>query len=164
MVSIRGQMAFAASGALILLCQMREPPEILLRLTRFLGSEPSREVSRKQYWFLLIGGVAAVIWFACSLLIWKEAEDGSRPFLEPTEIVLGLMVAAQGAAGLLREDRRGLSLWLSALNGLLFVPFVFLAGAFLYAWMGIFGAGAGAVSLVLVGVWEEARRRRQAQD
>jgi len=33
---------------------------IPLRLTRFLGGEPSRTASRKQYWFLLIGGAALV--------------------------------------------------------------------------------------------------------
>jgi hypothetical protein len=111
-------MSFAASGGHILPCEMREPPAALLRLTRFLGSEPSRAASRKRYWFLLIGGVAVVIWFVCLLLFWREPEDATRPFLEPTEIVLGLMVAAQGAAGLLGEDRRGVSRWLSMLGDL----------------------------------------------
>jgi hypothetical protein len=151
-------MSLAVPGGRILPYEMDEPAAALLRLSRFLGAGPPRDASRKRSWFLLIGGLAVVVWFG---LLWKYP-DGSRPFLAPTEIVLGLMVAAQGAAGLLGEDRWGLSLWLLAFNGLFFVPFVLLAGAFLYAWMGVLGAGAWAVFLVLVGIWMEARRRRRA--
>ena len=154
-------MPFAASGALILLCQMREPPAALLRLTRFFGSEPSRDVSRKQYWFSLIGGVAFAVLFAC---LWPlpPGPAGTRPFLEPTELALWLMFAARGAAGLFWEDRRGISLWLLVLGALLFVSFVLLMSAVLYAWMGILGVGVWVVVLVLVGVWDEARRQRRA--
>lgn len=93
---------------------MREPPAALLRLSRFLGSEPSRDVSLKQQWFSLIRGPAVVVLFAGLMLFPGEREDAAlRPFLAPTEIVLGLMSAAWGAAGLLWEDKRSISLWLS---------------------------------------------------
>jgi len=142
---------------------MREPPEDLLRLTRFLGGEPSRDASRKQYWFLLVGGAAWIVWSAYLLVFWKEPADATRPFSEPLQIFLGLMFAAKGAAGLLWENRRGLSLWLSVIGALLFVPFVLLAGALVYAWVGVLGVGAWAVLITLVGVWDEARRRRRAR-
>jgi hypothetical protein len=72
-------------------------------------------------------------------------------------------VAAQGAAGLLKEDRRGLSLWVSVLNGLLYGPFFLLVGVLLHVWVGALGAGAWAVFAVSVGVWHEARRRGRAR-
>jgi hypothetical protein len=47
---------------------MDEPPAALLRLTRFLGGEPSRAASLKQYWFSLIGGAALVALLAVLFL------------------------------------------------------------------------------------------------
>jgi hypothetical protein len=67
--------------------------------------------------------------WACS-----SASDHSKAFSEPMAICLSLMLALQGASGLLRESREGISLWLSAIYGLLFLPMVLLAEAFLYAW------------------------------
>ena len=100
---------------------MDEPPAALFRLARFLyGDEPSQDVSRKQRWFSLVGGTAVVL-IACLLLFPGGSEDSTRPFFAPTMVVLGLMSATQGGAGLLWEDRRGPSLWLWTLNGLLFV-------------------------------------------
>jgi hypothetical protein len=131
-------------------------------LTRFLGSEPSRAASRKRYWFLLIGGVAVVIWFACLLLFWREPEDATRPFLEPTEIVLGLMVAAQGAAGLARGRSAG-HLAVAVDARCLALRPLRLAHGRPCARVGGSSGGAWAVFVALVGVWEEARLYRLAQ-
>lgn len=163
MLGICGLRSLAAFGGRILPYEMDEPPAALLRLTRFLlGGEPSsRDASRKQYWFSLIGGVAFAVLFACLWLL-PPGPAGTRPFSEPAELTLGLIFAAQGAAGLLKEDRRALSLWLSVLGALLAITFVFLMGAVLYAWMGILGVGVWGVVLVLVGILVEARRRRRA--
>ena len=128
-------------------------------MTRFLGSEPARALSRGWCWSLLVIGVAEVVLFAGLGILSTDPTDG-QAFSEPTMIVLGLMLAAQGAAGLLRDSREGISLWLSVLYALLWVPLVLLVGAYLYAWAGSFGVGAWAAFVVLIEVWDRARRRR----
>lgn len=142
---------------------MDEPPAALLSLTRFFpGGEPSRDVSRKRRWFSLVCGAVLVALVALLVLFPGGREDIPGPFVAPMEIVLGLMAAAQGAAGLLWEERRGISLWLSALGSMLYVSFVILGGALVYAWVGVLGAVAWAV-LVVAELARKAARRRQAR-
>src|SRR5215203_4418743 len=99
---------------------MNEPPATLLRLTRFLGSEPSRTLSRGWCWYLLVGGLVISALYV-EMRIASSASDHSKAFSEPISICLSLMFAVRGASGLLRESREGLSLWFSGLYGLLFL-------------------------------------------
>ena len=128
---------------------MNGPPATLLRLMRFLGSESSRNLSRGWCWSSLVIGVANHALFV-GLWVSSSASDHSKAFSRPMASCLSLMLALQGASGLLRESREGLSLWLSAIYGLIFLPLVLLTGAFLYAWVGYPRVGAWAVFLVLL--------------
>jgi hypothetical protein len=58
---------------------MDETPTALLRLTRFLGGEPSRAASLKQYWFSLIGGAALVALLTVLSLGVRGKESSTWP-------------------------------------------------------------------------------------
>ena len=116
-------------------------------------------MSRGWCWSLLVVGVAEVAVFAWLGTLSTDPTDG-RALLGSPMVVLGLMLAAQGAAGLLRESREAISLWLSVLYALLSVPLVLLVGAHIYTWAGPLGAVAWAAVVILILVWDRARRRR----
>ena len=68
------------------------------------------------------------------------------------------MLASQGAAGLLREGRRGLPLWFLVLQMLFGVPWAFLVVAQFHAWMGSLEAGVRTTIVVLTFIRDRARR------
>jgi hypothetical protein len=75
---------------------------------------------------------------------------------------LGLGVAAQGTAGLLRGSREGLSLWLSVLSALLLILYVLLVEAYLYVIGARFLTGLllAAVALSRFDEWVQYRAQR----
>lgn len=111
---------------------MNEPPAALLRLTRLLGGEPTRTLPKGFCWFLVVVGVVEIALFGGALLLPTDPND-ERTLSSLAFLAVGLFLAAQGAAGLLKERRGGLSRWFLVLQTLLLLPLVFLAGAQFYA-------------------------------
>ena len=150
----------AATSDRILYNKMNEPPAALLWLARFLGGEPRRVLSHRRSWFLLVlGAVGSPL---CALGLFISAYSTYDLALPAMAVDLGLGVAAQGTAGLLRESREGLSLWLSVLSALLLTLYVLLVEAYLYVIGARFLAGLllAAVALSRFDEWVQYRAQR----
>jgi len=105
-------------------------------------------------------GIAGIFLSASLFLLLTNSTEGLG-FTRAATVVLGLSLVAQGAAGLLRESREGLSLWLSVLNTLLLILVLLLWEAYLYV-LGPLAAGLLATFLVLIkfGEWVQYRSQR----
>jgi len=145
----------------ILSYEVNGPPAALLRFTRYIGGEPPRALSRRLYWTLLAVGLSDVALVAGLLFFSMGPTDGHEVLLRTTMLILSLILAAQGATGLLRESRERISLWLWVLYALLFYPSVLLMGVYLYMWAGPLGAGAWCAFLVSLEIWDRMRRRQE---
>ena len=139
---------------------MNEPPATLVSLVRLLGVEPSPPPPRWSCWALIAIGSVVLAWYG---IFFATVPADGHALLLLVVLDVGLMLASQGAAGLLREDRGGLSMWFSVLSALLVVSLALLGGAQFYAWEGPYGAGAFAVFAVLVFAWGRARSRDGAR-
>ena len=137
---------------------MNEPPAALLRLTHLLEGGPPRAPSKGLCWFLIVVGVVEIALFGGPLFLMGSNDE--RTLSSLLFLTVGLFLAAQGVAGLLKERRAGLSRWFLVLQALLLLPLILLGGAQFYAWAGLVGAGGYATLAVAIFVWDWARRRR----